>query len=196
MKWIKKILFGLIVFFLVFIFIYNINNVIQMKFLKKDYSSFFGYTVLEVVSGSMEPTIHVGDFIVVKTDHYQYKENDIVTFYDVNGSFVTHRLISIQDGYMVTKGDANNTEDEKMPLDSIIGVYAFKMNALGTIFHTLKNPIVSVLIFVVGILMCYFMSMDDKPFLKEEEKEFQKFLKQKEKKEEKKKKGKNVKKKK
>ena len=74
---------------------------------------------------------------------------------------VTHRLVSIKDTKMITKGDHNNTEDEELPIKNIVGKYVFKISWLGNVIASLKNPIVSILILVIGVLICYLISVKD-----------------------------------
>ena len=192
MKIVKRTLFTIITIFLVLVFSFNVYNIINIKILKNDLTSIFGYAVLEVVSGSMEPTIQIGDLIIIDTNEKNYQENDIVTFYDTNDSFVTHRILSIEDDQMITKGDNNNTEDEKTPIQNIVGKYLFRIQGLGTFLLALKNPIVSIMIFVIGILICYFISMkkDEEEEFIEENDAYQTYLEKKLKKEEKEKKKK------
>ncbi|MBR6880947.1 MAG: signal peptidase I [Clostridiales bacterium] len=93
----------------------------------------FGKSVMRVVTGSMEPTIHTGDFIIVSDPGDQaLKEGDIIAFYsddpDVRGSVVTHRIIGINDdGSYRTKGDANTLSDD-YPVNpsKVVGRYTGK----------------------------------------------------------------------
>lgn len=182
MKIVKKIIIGLITIILSLILIYNIYNFVNLKILKKDLSTLNGYAVLEVISGSMEPTLNIGDYIVINTKIKDVKENDIITFKDINGAFVTHRLVSINDNTIITKGDNNNTVDEEMPASSLIGKYLFKINGLGKLMASLKNPLVSIMIFIIGILICFLISTDKEgnAILDSEEKEFLEYLEEKE----------------
>ena len=161
MKTFKRVLVGIISTLLGLILIFNIYNVICLKILHKDLATINGYGILEVVSGSMEPTINIGDLIVINTKAKDFEKNDIITFYDVNGSFVTHRLVKITDDKMITKGDHNNTEDEELPTKNIVGKYVFKISWLGNVIASLKNPTVSILILVIGVLICYLISVKD-----------------------------------
>ena len=65
------------------------------------------------------------------------KLNDIVTYVTDNNQLVTHRVyeIVIQDdkGYVVTKGDANNTVDGLIPFENIKGKYVAKIPGIGII---------------------------------------------------------------
>ena len=99
----------------------------------------FGKSILQVVTGSMEPSIHVGDYIITeKTDVSELKEGDIISFYsdqeDVKGKIVTHRIVSVnEDGSFVTKGDSRSDGSPNETLDTapaqpdkVIGKYAGK----------------------------------------------------------------------
>lgn len=97
-------------------------------------ASFFGYSVLKVVSGSMEPSIHQGDYIYIrKTDTDSLRVGDIISFYSqddsIKGEINTHRISKVtEDGTFITKGDANRTEDSvTVPKDSVIGKYCGKL---------------------------------------------------------------------
>ncbi len=138
---------------------------------------------MEVVSGSMEPTIHVGDLIVIHTKDVSYSEGDIVTFYDTNEAFVTHRIMSIDDGLMITKGDNNNSEDQPIPISQIVGKYVFKLSGVGQLFSALRQPFVMIMIFAIGILFCILMSLDKdgKIIVDSEYEEFLKYKEQQEK---------------
>ncbi len=173
MKVVKRIIVIIITIILFSVLSFNLYNLFCQKILKQDLPSIGGYAVLEVISGSMEPTINIGDLIIIDKNASSYQENDIVTFYDVNGSFVTHRIVSIADGKMITKGDNKaNSLDDATSIDNIVGKYVFKISFLGNIIQAFKNPLVSIMIFIIGILICFLISYDkkeeyaDKDFLK------------------------------
>lgn len=93
----------------------------------------FGNTVLKVETGSMEPTLKVGDYIVVQScDPKDLKEGNIISYYskqsDIEGMLVTHRIKTVlDDGTFITMGDANTVPDS-VPVapDTILGVYTHK----------------------------------------------------------------------
>lgn len=182
MKLLKSILFKFIVIIMVCIVSFNLYNFICLNVLKEDLATINGYAVLEVVSGSMEPTIHVGDMIVIDTKVESYEKDDIITFYDVNGSFVTHRIININGKKMVTQGDNNDSPDEEMSTDNIVGKVVKTIPAAGKILASLKSPLVMILILVIGVLVCFLTSTDDNLIpvdLTDEEKEFLEYKKNK-----------------
>ncbi|MEG1584092.1 MAG: signal peptidase I [Anaerovorax sp.] len=76
-------------------------------------SVFTNYQSLAVVSGSMEPTLPYGSLIVISPQK-EYEVEDIVTFHSTGDGEVkrfTHRIVSINEGLVATKGDANNAID-------------------------------------------------------------------------------------
>lgn len=172
MKRIKKIVFVILSILLGLVLAFNIYNFISIKVMHKDLASINGYAMLEVVSGSMEPTIYKGDIIIINTKDKDYKENDIITFRGKEGEFVTHRIIEIDDKTMITKGDNNNSEDDPIKTSSIVGKYVTKINGGGRILSSFKNPFTMVMIFIIGLLGCVLLSTDSdgKPILEQDEK--------------------------
>lgn len=189
MKIIKKIGITIMTLFLVLLLVFNIYNFFCINILGQKLALLNGYGALEVISGSMEPTIHVGDLIIINTKNQEYKKEDIITFYDVDGSFVTHRIVSIDNEQMITRGDNNNTEDEPLSVDRIVGKYVTKINGFGKLTTSLKSPFVMGMVMLIGIMVCFLTSTDKNgnPILTEEEIEFQKYREEKEKAEKKKK---------
>ena len=194
MKIVKKLLIIIVTVVLCFLLIFNVYNFVSIKILNKDLATFGGFAILEVVSGSMEPTIHVGDLIIIDTKENNYQENDIVTFYDVDNAFVTHRIISINGKEMITKGDNNNTLDEPTKTDKLVGKYIFKISGVGKLLSAFKSPFVMIMFLVIGLLFCYLVSADKNgnPIITQEEldlqefKDYKKFIKYKKKMEKKK----------
>ncbi|MCR4793987.1 MAG: signal peptidase I [Ruminococcus sp.] len=93
----------------------------------------FGKSVLKVVTGSMEPSIHTGDYIIVeKADVSALSDGDIITFYsdqsDIKDKLITHRIIGKNpDGTYITKGDANPVQDSTgVREECIVGKYTRK----------------------------------------------------------------------
>ena len=94
-----------------------------------------------IISGSMEPNIHVYDVIVTNrvNDTSKLKKGDVITFYSNDKRFygitVTHRIVEVIDaekGIFRTQGDANNVEDEALTLkENIIGKVVMRIPQLG-----------------------------------------------------------------
>lgn len=97
----------------------------------------FGISAVKIVSGSMEPSIRDGDYIIVeKTEASALEIGDIICYYssdkEISGRLNTHRIMEIlPDGSFITKGDANKYCDETaVKPDSIIGKYRGKLGFL------------------------------------------------------------------
>lgn len=118
-KDIKDIFANVIIVILTIITIMLIYVFAQTTILGKPYANLFGYSIFEVQTGSMADTIEIGDIIIVKLDA-PIQENDIITFQS-NGYLVTHRALEIGEDYIITKGDNNNTQDEPITQDDVIG---------------------------------------------------------------------------
>lgn len=122
MKKLSKILgyiLNILIILVTIIIILAIYYFVQIKVFNKPYANIFGYTFFEVATGSMEPTIDVGDVIIVKITN-EVNENDIIVC-NKDNAFITHRLIKIEEDNFITKGDANNTEDEPMQKSDLVG---------------------------------------------------------------------------
>ena len=74
-KYFTNVLLGIVIIAIFF----ALYSFIQLVILEKDYANYFGYTLFEVQSGSMSPTINVDDMLLVKltTD---IKKGDIITY--------------------------------------------------------------------------------------------------------------------
>lgn len=182
MKQVKKVIFNVLAVIIGIIFLVNLYSFIMIRVMHKDIAPIFGYSTLEVVSGSMEPTISVGDIILINTNVKNINKYDIVTFYDENGAFVTHRVLAVEkDGSVLTQGDANNTVDGYIKRDKLVGKYIKKYNNAGKVIAAFKSPMTLGLILIIGVLTCVFMSLDKngKPILDENELEFEEFKKSK-----------------
>ena len=148
-KKIINIVLDILIVLLGIILLITIYNNIQVNILGNDYASFFGHSVFEVQTGSMEPEISAGDWIIVKYDN-TIRLNDIVTF-EHNDEYITHRVIETYNQTFVTKGDANTAKDSPITKDQIIGKVTKILPNFGILRKTIFNPIV--LIFL--IITCY-----------------------------------------
>ena len=101
----------------------------------------------------MEPYLKINDLIIIKNSD-NYKLNDIITFKN-NNEYVTHRIIYITDDEIITKGDANNTEDKPITKDKIVGKLIYKFHVIGYINYLLSKPFTWILLFIIGLLITY-----------------------------------------
>lgn len=109
----------------------------------------FGLRVFTVLSGSMEPTYHVGSLIYVKeVDPFTLREGDVITFLLDEETVATHRVVGVvpdeEDSAVVrfrTKGDANQAEDGSLVhYKNVIGTPVFTIPYLGYIANYIQNP--------------------------------------------------------
>ena len=117
------------------------------KFIAHDETAnVFGYNHRTVLTGSMEPTLPVGSMTFTKEQN-QYAVNDIVMFTD-NGTVITHRIIEKNGDSFVTKGDANNTPDEKeITQEQIMGSVVMTIPYIGYLYIWLMSPIGMICLF-------------------------------------------------
>ena len=131
--------------------------VFSIKVLNHKYVNIFGYSVFEVATGSMHGSIEVNDAVLVKIGS-DYEEGDIVT-YQSGDDFITHRVFSIQDSFIITKGDANNVNDNPIDKDLVLGKVVKVLPRLGVWKKVLLTPKVIALIlitlFIFSILFSY-----------------------------------------
>lgn len=109
-----------------------------------------------IVSGSMEPNIKTSSLVIVKKQS-SYNVGDIVSYQlNKDSTPVTHRVVSIKDGYFITKGDANNVNDKiKLKNSDILGKVIIKSEKLGKIYINNKEKIFTGIIFIVIIGLGY-----------------------------------------
>ncbi len=128
----------------------------QLKIFHKDYINFCGYTVFQVITGSMSDTINPKDIVIVKlTD--DVKTNDIITF-RVGNDFVTHRMIGTEGDKIITRGDANNSQDAPISKNQIVGKVVFIVANVAIWIRVIKEPIViaTIIITIIVIKLMFF----------------------------------------
>ncbi|MCR5837868.1 MAG: signal peptidase I [Lachnospiraceae bacterium] len=141
----------------------------------------FGMNILHVVTGSMEPTIEKGQYVlVVEKDLDKLAEEDIIAYYsedpDVYGKIVIHRVIEINDDETyVTKGDANTKADDyHVRKDQIIGRYTSEIWFLDwlTSFTDMKKLMLMVVVIPLFLVCAYEFSTVTKLFYKLKSEEY------------------------
>ena len=146
-----------IVFLIVVIVGYNY---FQLQIMKKDYTNFFGYTTFEVSTGSMAPTLNIYDVILVEITK-DVKVGDIIT-YKYENELITHRIMEINGDNIITKGDANNTEDKSITKDAIIGKVISVYPRVGIWAKVFTEPNVLISVFITLVLIGLAITKDEK----------------------------------
>lgn len=168
MKIIKKIMqvfINVLLVLVTLLILFLVYRVVSVKFFKKDVT--LGYTFYEIATGSMEPTLNVKDFIIVKESD-KYSVGDIITYKEDN-SYITHRIIKINGDTLVTKGDANNSEDKIISKSEVIGKVVKIIPKGGVIKEIILTPkiIFTLLVTLVLINLCFSLTKkEDKSAIK------------------------------
>lgn len=126
----------------------------------------FGFSMFRVSSGSMTPELEVGDVIITREfDTSTVKKGDIVTYKSESGAMkdklVTHRLVkgpykSGKNLYVVTKGDANFSEDDPIKTTQIQSRFLTKVSFLKFIYNIFVTP--AGLLIIIGLIIFAFFN--------------------------------------
>ena len=108
-----------------------------IQVLTKGYVSVSGHCFFRVVTGSMEPSLSVGELILTDgVDIETVCVGDVISFrsqsIDTSGKIITHRVVEVAhdtngDVQLLTKGDANLSVD---------GIYVTAANYIGKVIWT------------------------------------------------------------
>ena len=103
-----------------------------------------GIRTFTVLSGSMEPTYHVGSLIYVKkVDPTTIQPGQVITFMLEENTVATHRVVDIdgENQRFTTKGDANDAEDASLVhYKNVIGTPVFTIPKLGYAANYIQHP--------------------------------------------------------
>lgn len=150
-----------------------------------------GFQVFTVLSGSMEPTYHVGSLIYVKkADYTELQSGDVITFMLDEDTIATHRIVEVvpdeTDSSVLrfrTKGDANEAVDGSLVhYKNVVGTPVFSIPKLGYLANYIQNPPGMYVAISAGAVLLLLVFLPDL-FSKDEEKETKKkgrYLKEKE----------------
>lgn len=128
-----------------------------------------GYSVLRVMTGSMEPEIREDSLLVVqKTPPEDIVPGDVISFFSpdpmLEGAVNTHRVMRVEKEngriQFITKGDANVIEDT-YPTDAsaLVGRVVFQSYGLGKAVSLLSNPLVFGIIILLPLLIILLMNL-------------------------------------
>lgn len=138
-----------------------------------------GFDVYTVLSGSMEPTYHVGSVIYVKdVDPFELESGDVITFMLDEDTLATHRIVEVvpdeEDESVVrfrTKGDANAAEDGSLVhCNNVVGSPVFSIPKLGYLVNYIQNPPGMYIAIAAGACLLLLVFLPDLLFPDEDEK--------------------------
>lgn len=140
-------------------------------------SRLLGYQCFTIISGSMAPKYNVGDLIYVKeVDVNSIQVGDDITFL-LNEELVvaTHRVVRIdaEKQYFYTQGLTNNTVDDPVHFNNVIGVPQFSIPLLGYVSNFVQHPPGLYYTLAIGALLILAVFLPDmfRKDKKEEQKE-------------------------
>lgn len=113
----------------------------------------FGYGASVVLSGSMEPALAVNDLVFVEAED-DYDVGDVVV-YQNGKDLIIHRVVKKDGEDFVTRGDANNADDDPILLEDIKGKMIFKIPFIGLIFKWLKTLPGTLIVLGLAIFLLY-----------------------------------------
>ncbi len=133
----------------------------------------FGLQPLAVLSGSMEPTYHVGSLIYVQNvEPASIEVGDPMTYTIGEGTMVTHRVVEKDEENQTfkTKGDANeNVDGGTIAYSEVVGRPAFSIPLLGyiAVYASTKTGMIIMITAILVVLILTFlpdllMGKDDK----------------------------------
>lgn len=123
-----------------------------------------------VLSGSMEPTYHVGSLIYVKSvDYKELEVGDPITYMVSQDTVVTHRIIEVLADEenpdtirYFTQGDANSVPDgTSVHYKNIIGKPVFSIPYLGFISNYIQNPPGMYVAIAIGAILLLLVFLPD-----------------------------------
>ncbi len=109
----------------------------------------FGYSVYRVSSGSMEPTLSVGDVILSKKINANTLEiGDIITYNGSEGSYagktITHQIVDIEvtngERVFTTKGISSPLNDPVVYESQILGIMVCEIPLVGVVYNFFMTP--------------------------------------------------------
>lgn len=107
-----------------------------------------------VMSGSMSPTLEVGDLVVVQ-EKDDYEVGDVVV-YQSGSKLIVHRIIARAGDQVVTQGQANNVADPPIDSSAIKGKVVAHVPGLGLAVNALKTPVGILLVLIAAFALTEF----------------------------------------
>ena len=129
-----------------------------------------GLQVFSVLSGSMEPTYHVGALIYVKkVDAMELRSGDVITFMLDEDTVATHRIVEVvpdaEDSSVLrfrTKGDANdNVDGSLVHYKNVLGKPVFTIPLLGYLAGYIQHPPGTYVAISVGAILLLLVFLPD-----------------------------------
>lgn len=147
--------------------LFIVTIILVQRFTNND-KAFLGLRIFNVATGSMEPSLNVGDIILSKEiDSNKIKVGDVIVYkgnkMDLNGKIITHKVIEIEtaeNGELLfhTKGIANVVEDPIVKESQIYGTVICSSPILSSLFKVIGNRYVLYFCVILPIIIWAFVS--------------------------------------
>lgn len=119
----------------------------------------FRYRPATVMSGSMEPAFHTGSVVFIDEKQADRVEVGDAIAFRSGDAYITHRIVSEDNGSFVTKGDGNECEDPwRVSREDVVGKVVLSIPMVGYFCRLLAGPpgiIAVVVITMLTILSCF-----------------------------------------
>ena len=155
-----KTISSVLTIILLIILVLVIYGRLTVMFSKNSYPNYFGYSLFEVSSGSMEPALSVNDVILVKLNYKDYKKGDIITYINEKGEIITHRIVLVNADTLTVKGDANNTIDNPINKKQVIGKVERVYSQLSVWQKVITEPKILIVLFITLLAFDFALSYD------------------------------------
>lgn len=160
-KKVIKYIVNVLTVFLIFLLLLVIYGKLALTFSKNSYPNYFGYTLFEVSSGSMQPTLEINDVVLVKITKDNLNKDDIITYVS-DDAIITHRIVFIDENRITVKGDNNNVADTIITTDNVVGKVVKIYPHLGVWKKVIMDPKILIAIFVTLLLFDFALSYNIK----------------------------------
>lgn len=117
-----------------------------------------GLRLCSVVSGSMEPNIPTWSLCVINTraSYESIEVGDVVVYSRSNGKRIIHRVIEITPEGLITKGDANFSDDGvSVTSENLVGKTLFHIPYLGYCGKIMQYPFARIVAAAYVILVAF-----------------------------------------
>jgi len=106
-----------------------------------------------VATESMAPAMRAGDVIIVGPPLDPIREGSIIS-YRIGDKLITHRVVSVEDDHLTTKGDNNQSVDPWfVHHHDVVGVALLRIPYLGHIIHFMQRPAGWVILIVMPSML-------------------------------------------
>ena len=155
----KKVLRVIFTVVVIVVLAFCVIVVVQAKSAKKPF--LFGYATFYVLTGSMEPVIHVGDVIIDESVHSieDLQVGDIITYRGKEGEFagktVTHKIQRIEGDKIVPRGVSTMSikDDPAITFDDVVGRYVKTSAFLTTVYSIFTSKYGFLLIVFIPLII-------------------------------------------